>query len=196
MYEQRGFVTLVCHRGVKMNLESGKHQQKAADAALDGGDQHVQDVLNRAEQELRRLIQERVELTRRIDTTKHTLAGLISLFGDGALKAHFSELIEHKRNKISRQPGITQACREVLSSAQRPMSILDVRNELQRTMPALISRHKDPIATLSTILSRLVEYGQATVSVSGRGQRAWSWVTERESRFSYPQDGNDSRPTA
>ena len=179
-----------------MNLDSGQNQEKAIEAALDGGDRHVQDVLNRAEQELRRLIQERVELTRRIDTTKHTLAGLISLFGEGPLKAHLSQLVEHKHKKVSRQRGITQACREVLSSAQRPMSILEVRNELQRTMPALISRHKDPIATISTILSRLVDYGQATVSANGRGRRAWLWTEERDSRFTYPQDRNDSRPTA
>ncbi|MGA8429527.1 MAG: hypothetical protein WB729_06875 [Candidatus Sulfotelmatobacter sp.] len=179
-----------------MNLDSGQNRENAVEAVLGDGDQHVQDVLNRAEQELRRLIQERVELTRRIDTTKHTLAGLISLFGDSALKTHFSELIEHKRKNVSRQRGITQACREVLSIAQRPMSILEVRNELQRAMPALISRHKDPIATISTILSRLVDYGQATVSSNGRGRRAWLWTEDRDSRFIYLQDRNDSRPIA
>lgn len=75
------------------------------------------------------------------------------------------------------------------------MSLLDVHNELQQTMPALISRQKNPMATISTILSRLVEYGQATVSVNGRGQRAWLWVAERESSFSYAQDENDSQPS-
>lgn len=184
------------HLGIEMYLDSGQNRENTVEAAPGDGDQHVQDVLNRAEQELRRLIQERVELTRRIDTTKHTLSGLISLFGDGALKIHFSELIEHKYKKVSRQRGITQACREVLSSAQRPMSILEVRNELQRTMPVLISRHKDPIATISTILSRLVDYGQATVSANGRGRRAWLWTEERDSRFNCPQNRHDSRPTA
>jgi hypothetical protein len=36
------------------------------------------------------------------------------------------------------------------------------------------------MATINTILARLVEYGEAKVSHGDRGQRVWLWVADRE----------------
>lgn len=151
-----------------------------------GANRHVQDVIRRAEGELRQLIEERAEVTKRIGTVKQTIVGLANLFGDGILDAALLDLVD--RRSGPRQPGITRACRKVLLEAGRPMSARNVCAEIQRTLPALLARHKDPMATINTILGRLVDYGEATVLAGDHGQRAWLWAAERESKSSPPPD--------
>jgi hypothetical protein len=155
-----------------------------AEKSAPGANRHVQDVIRRAEHELRQLIEERSEVTKRIGTVKQTIVGLANLFGDGILDAALLDLVDRKSG--SRQPGITRACRRVLMEAERPMSARAVCDEIQKTVPALLARHKDPMATINTILSRLVEYGEATVVPGDRGQRAWLWAADREGKPNAP----------
>jgi len=44
-------------------------------------------------------------------------------------------------------------------------------------MPELLARHKDPMASVTTVLNRLVEYGEAE-AVMASGRRAWRWVAD------------------
>ena len=152
---------------------------------------HVLDVVRRAEQELRQLIDERGEVTKRIGTVKRTIVSLAKLFGDGMLDRDLLSLFD---GRGGRQPGITSSCRRILMEARRPMSAREVCDEIQRTSPALLARHQDPMATINTILGRLVQYGEATVRPGDRGQRAWVWAAERESRASNALEGQNSRP--
>jgi hypothetical protein len=164
-------------------MDHGPTTDKPA-AGAPGANRHVQDVIRRAEHELRQLIEERAEVTKRIGTVKQTIVGLANLFGDGILDATLLDLVDRKSS--SRQPGITRACRRVLMEAERPMSGREICDEIQKTAPALLVRHKDPMATINTILSRLVDYGEATVVSGDRGQRAWLWAADRESRPGTP----------
>ena len=137
---------------------------------------HVQSVLQQAERELRKLIDERAGVTKRIGTLKQTIVGLAKLFGDGILDPALLDMVDCKGP--SRKPGITQACRRVLIDAGRPMSAREICDEIQRTIPALLAYHKDPTVTINTILRRLVEYGEATALRGNRGQRVWLWASE------------------
>jgi hypothetical protein len=49
-----------------------------------------------------------------------------------------------------------------------------------RNDACLLDRHKDPLASVTTVLGRLVQYSQAKCIVgnSGRG-RVWEWTGER-----------------
>jgi hypothetical protein len=138
---------------------------------------HVEEVMRRAEHELRQLMEERASVTKRICNVKRTILGLANMFGDTVLDSALLDLVG--RDSGSRQPGITRACRRVLLEAGRPMTAHSVCDEIQREMPALLARHKDPMATVYTILGRLVEYGEVTVLQGDRGQRTWSWAAER-----------------
>lgn len=150
----------------------------------------MQDVIRRAEHELRQLIEERAQVTKRIGAVKQTIVGLANLFGDGILDAALLDLLDRKGS--SRQPGITRACRRVLMEAGRPISAREVCDAVQRTVPALLARHKDPMATINTILGRLVEYDEATVLSGDRGPRLWLWAGEQESTSSPAPDGEGS----
>jgi hypothetical protein len=137
---------------------------------------HVQEVIRQAHEELRQLLQQRAEVMKRIGTVKQTIAGLANLFGDGVLNEELLELVDRKSN--GRQPGFTKACRMILMEAGRAMSAREICDYFQHKMPAMLARHKDPMASVTTVLNRLVEYGEAQAVHSNNGRRAWRWVAE------------------
>jgi hypothetical protein len=42
----------------------------------------------------------------------------------------------------------------------------------------MLARHKDPMASVTTVLNRLVDYGEAQPVVLSSGRRAWQWIAE------------------
>src|SRR5579864_8204383 len=137
---------------------------------------HVQEVIRQAHEELRQLLNQRAEVMRRIGTVKQTIAGLANLFGDAVLSEELLELVDRKTN--GRQPGFTKACRMMLMEAGRPMSARDICDYFQQNMPSMLARHKDPMASVTTVLNRLVEYGEAQAVLLSNGRRAWRWVAD------------------
>jgi hypothetical protein len=136
---------------------------------------HVQEVVRQAHDELRQLMHQRAEVMKRIGTVKQTIAGLANLFGDSVLNEELLELVDRKSN--GRQPGFTKACRMMLMESGRAMSARDICEYFQQKLPSMLARHKDPMASVTTVLNRLVEYGEAEAVVSN-GRRAWRWVAE------------------
>jgi hypothetical protein len=143
------------------------------------GNGHVQEVVRQAHEELRQLLQQRAEVMRRIGTVKQTIAGLANLFGDGVLSDELLELLDRKSS--GRQPGFTKACRTILMDGKRALSARDVCDRIQAKVPPLLARHKDPMASVTTVLNRLVAYGEARAVSLDSGRRAWQWVADAES---------------
>jgi hypothetical protein len=137
---------------------------------------HVQEVVRQAHEELRHLLRQRAEVMRRIGTVKQTIAGLANLFGESVLSEELLELVDRKSN--GRQPGFTKACRMILMEAGRAMSARDVCDQIRVKMPPMLARHKDPMASVTTVLNRLVEYGEAQAVLLSNGRRAWQWVAD------------------
>jgi hypothetical protein len=137
---------------------------------------HVQEVVRQAHEELRHLLRQRAEVMRRIGTIKQTIAGLANLFGDSVLSEELLELVDRKSN--GRQPGFTKACRMILMEAGQALSARDVCDQIRQKMPPMLARHKDPMASVTTVLNRLVEYGEAQAVVLSNGRRAWQWVAD------------------
>jgi hypothetical protein len=143
-----------------------------------GSGMPVQQVIRAAHEELRHLLRQRADVMKRIGTVKQTIAGLANLFGDEMLDDELLELIDRKSS--GRQPGFTKACRTVLMEAKRPLGAREVCADLDRRTPSLLARHKDPMASVTTVLNRLVEYGEARSLTNDRGRRVWEWVSETE----------------
>jgi hypothetical protein len=140
---------------------------------------HVQEVVRQAQEELHLLLQQRAEIMKRIGTVKQTIAGLANLYGDGVLNEELLELVDRKSN--GRQPGFTKACRMILMEAGRALSARDICEYFHQRMPAMLARHKDPMASVTTVLNRLVDYGEAQPVALNNGRRAWRWVAEAAS---------------
>jgi len=163
--------------------------QKANGSALNGSTKpaerhdtaHVQEVVRQAHEELRGLLQQRAEVMKRIGTVKQTIAGLANLFGDEVLNDELLELVDRKSN--GRQPGFTKACRMVLMQAGHAMSAREISDYLRGNMPEMLARHKDPMASVTTVLNRLVDYGEAQ-AVMANGRRAWRWAAASSEELS------------
>jgi hypothetical protein len=137
---------------------------------------HAKEVVRSAQEQLSELLRQKAELMKRIGTIKQTLAGLANMFGDGVLD---NELVGFLgRGTPSRQPGFTRACRVILMEARLPLSLQEVRGELQRRFPELLSRHKDPKASIATVLNRLVQYAEARCYHDENGRRVWQWASD------------------
>jgi hypothetical protein len=154
-------------------MENGQIYNSSFPQRYDIG--HVQEVVRQAHEELRQLLQQRSEIMKRIGTVKQTISGLANLFGDAVLNEELMELVDRKTS--GRQPGFTKACRMILMESGRAMSSRDICDYFQEKLPALLARHKDPTASVTTVLNRLVEYGEAE-AVMVNGRRAWKWVAD------------------
>jgi hypothetical protein len=139
---------------------------------------HVQAVVRSAQRELHELVQRRVAIMKRIGTIKQTLIGLANLFGDSVLGDDLLALLDRKT--ATRRPGFTRACRLVLMESATPLNTRHICELLQRRFPDVMERHKDPIASVTTVLNRLVDYNEARCSLDTNGRRVWQWATEHE----------------
>jgi len=144
----------------------------------------AQQVVRAAHEELLQLVRQRADIMKRIGTVKQTIAGLANLFGDQVLGDDLLELIDRKPN--GRQPGFTKACRRVLMDVRRPLGAREVCLELERYAPTILARHKDPLASVTTVLNRLVDYGEARSLSNDRGRRVWEWISDSESSDAMP----------
>jgi hypothetical protein len=137
------------------------------------GNEHVQEVVRAAEEDLRELIRQRAEIAERIGTIRQTIVGLTKIFGDDWLGEELWKLVGQKEAR--RQPGLTKSCRTVLMEANRPLGAKEVCKQLQRHIPVVLLHHKDPAASVTTVLNRLVTYGEALKVHDENGRRAWQW---------------------
>jgi hypothetical protein len=137
---------------------------------------HVQEVVKAAEEDLRQLMQQRADIVKRISTIKQTIVGLANIFGDDWLGQELWELVGRKDG--ARQQGLTKSCRTVLMEANRPLGAQEVCEQLQGRIPIVLLHHKDPAASVTTVLNRLVAYGEAQKVRDGNGRRAWQWYDQ------------------
>ena len=159
-----------------MQYEVSGNGGTANGSLLRNGDPHVHEVVKTAHEELRQLMRQRADIMKRIGTLKQTISGLANLFGDDILGEDLLELVDRKT--VGRQPGFTKACRMVLMEAGRPLAVREVCEQIQQRLPTVMLRHKDPLASVTTVLNRLVDYGEALSVVRENGRRAWQWVSD------------------
>jgi hypothetical protein len=146
----------------------------------------VRVVVKVAHGELRRLIQERAEITKRIDSIKQTIVGLCNLFGGDGLTEDLRELVNGKA--VVRRPGITQACRKVLMDAGCPLTARNVCEQIEQGTMLDLPYSKNLLGAVTTVLSRLELYGEARRVPRDNGPRAWVWVSSDEDESFHPVD--------
>ena len=151
---------------------------------------NLEHVLNSAREELIGLQQKKAELMKRIGTIKQTIAGLADLFGNEVLDDELLEVLDRRGH--ARQPGFTSECRFALMDSRDKMTARAVVDWIREKNPAKLAHHKDPLASVTTVLNRLVAYGEAQTVVLENGKRAWQWCAELPSQ----QLNQEQRPSA
>jgi len=167
----------------RLGVENEQHRSGFTSLLNSDKDAHVRQVVKQAHEELLQLLRQRAELMKRIGTLKQTIAGLADLFGNGVLSEDLLELVVEQKDK-NRNPGFTNVCRMILMEAALPMSAREVCDKIQEKMPPMLARHRDPIASVTTVLHRLTSYGEAETLVTN-GRRAWRWVAEPASALTH-----------
>ena len=156
---------------------------------------HVLEVIRSAEQELTGLLQQRAEITRRMAALKRMLSGLAQIFGGGALEHEFLPTLD--RGIVTREKGLTRACRMILMEARTPLRARQACEELQRRFPELAQRHKDLRASVTIVFHRLTSYAEVRCWLDHEGQRVWVWATEQTMNAQQDQfDNRKSLPLA
>ena len=135
---------------------------------------HAAKVVQAAQHELDTLMRQRSEIMKRIGAVKQTLVGLTSIFDCSELLPEFSPQPETLGPHVTR---LTNACRLALLQAGVPLRPHQVRDRIRFQGLALDS-HRDPVATVTTILRRLGQYGEARPVLLPNGKRAWEWATD------------------
>lgn len=156
----------------------GADGSTAQESWVRSNDPKVTSVVQQAHEELRQLISQRNQIMKRIFTVRQTIVGLANLFGDHIMDVELQELMGRKH--FVRQPGFTKACRTVLRAASRPLTAREICDEIEQRFPGLLSRHKDPLASVTTVLNRLQKYGEATTSVRENTRQTREWMADRE----------------
>ncbi len=144
--------------------------------ALETEDSHVHEVVRAAHAELQELLHKRSEIMQRIGTVKRTIVGLATVFGKGVVEDDWLESIDGKRK--STQPGFTKTCRMILMEADGPLTAREVSEGVKARLDQVELRHKDLLASVTTVLNRLSEYGEAKSVTLENGRRGWQWQSD------------------
>ena len=131
---------------------------------------HIQELCRSAQQELRQLMRDRAQVVKRICTIKRTLVGLAELFGESILDEELGKLLLPKAS--NGQSGLTAVCRDILLREGRALTSNEVYRLVRQRSPLLLAEHKEPVSSVTTVLNRLVKYGEAESVLVGK-RRAW-----------------------
>lgn len=131
----------------------------------------VQSVVKTACEELRHLTKQKVIIARRISALKQTIAGLAELAGSNFSDSDSTLVLTNGKRR--RQDGFTNACRQILSEAQAPLTAVQFAEIITQRWPELSAKHKNLLASITTVLNRLVRYGEAESSTGVYGRRVW-----------------------
>lgn len=135
----------------------------------------IEEVLRAAESRLQELMLQRAEIVRRIGAIKRTIVGVTKLCGDETLSENAQQIL--RNNGALKPVGLTDSCRRVLIEAECPLSARAICAELEKRGCTVLAHHKDPVASVTTILNRLARYGEASAVVES-GRTAWHWSSE------------------
>jgi hypothetical protein len=112
-----------------------------------------------ATREMESLLQQRADLDHRILHVRQTLVSLSRLCG-------FTPTVSW---------GMTDGVRFILRRAQRPMSAIDVRDELVN-WGFDMSRYANDLSAIHTVLKRLAKAGEIRFMARAAGSHAYEWM--------------------
>lgn len=159
-----------------MELPETYREDVSSEARWRADDPRVHQVIHAAQLELRDLLGQRAQIVKRICNMKQTIVGLAKLYGDDALTDDLQALLGRK--PAGRNGGLTHTCRIILMQSGRSLTGREVCQHLESRAPAILAHHKDPLASVTTVLNRLAHYGEARAVLQEDGRRAWEWASE------------------
>ncbi len=161
----------------------------AIDAALDILDNPDVDkgdykrTLGAARAELEHLLEQQEEIEKRIAQLKQAIIALSPLGEEssyGSLAREWAAL------------GITDSCREILKAADRPLTPLEVKQQLINTGHR-VEKYTNLMASIHTVLKRLKENDEVISVALADGSAAYQWKAMRYGRLARAAAGEHEK---
>jgi chorismate mutase len=131
----------------------------------------IRQTVGLVQSQLTQLLQQRSAVVKRIAMIRRAIEGLNAIFGDP--ESGQSEIGgENVRFQNPTSSSLTEACRLVLRNSTRPLTARETA-ALLRSRQAIDKEHLERRVAL--ICRRLVVYGEATVTMTDSGRKAWAW---------------------
>jgi hypothetical protein len=165
-----------------------------ASLAVAGPRMEIEQIVKLAGGELQVLLTQRAAILRRLAILRRIISGLAEMFGDDVLPEDVRVLINLPTQR-SRGVGLTEACRVALSNSSRPLTAREVVDTIRTKDATVIANHKDPVASVTSILHRLGSYGEATTEVSLSGRRMWAPVELHRDNYCVGQEALTAKST-
>lgn len=130
----------------------------------------------RLREESEALQRELLETEQEIAALKSTIYGLSVIYGEKVISR---ELLDKVRPMVrTKKHGLTAACRSVLASTGVPCSVGAVCQLINAADPSLLLRHRNPLASVMTILRNLAKKGEV-IRRSANGRSIWEWAQQQ-----------------
>ena len=143
----------------------------------------VQLSAQRITRELAALQKQLREVEGDIVAVRQTLNGLALILGEEYFSEELLRLIRPKRTKIR---GLSSVCRSLLLNAPYAYSVREVCNRINATEPLLLTHHRNPMASVMSVLRQLARRGEI-IRRTENGKSVWQQASSRSSP-------NDRRP--
>ncbi len=154
----------------------------------------IEHIVKLAGGELQVLLTQRAAILKRLAILRRIIAGLAEMFGDDVLPEDV-RILTKLPAQGTRGAGLTEACRAALSTSSRPLTAREVVDTIRTKDAKVIQHHKDPVASVTSILHRLGSYGEATAEVSQSGRRMWAPVEGHRHNYGVGQEAIDAKAT-
>lgn len=144
------------------------------------GNEDYRKAYKTAADELEKLLAQQEQVEERILALRKTLNVLATLCQQEGLNT--SEL-DQKFATLEKaiRSSLTDDIFGIVSAARVPLTTADVRQELNK-LGGSLAEHSNPLATISSILSRLAENGRLHETVKD-GKKAWERMTRMAEAF-------------
>jgi hypothetical protein len=113
------------------------------------------------------------ETEREIAAVKNTLFGLSVIYGEDLIAPPLLDQIRPKHGATVR--GLTSVCRAVLIESSQPCSVSQVCDLVRAVDPLLLVHHRNPRASVMTVLRNFAKRGQVTRGTEN-GRSVWQWT--------------------
>jgi hypothetical protein len=117
--------------------------------------------------ELEALLEQQEKTEKRIMQVKQSIVAIAPL-------AEEDDFVKQMAAVITTQMGITDSCRETLKTAGRPLTPIQVREELKKSGMD-IKGYTNILASIHSVLKRLLESGEAKSGTNAEGDTTYEW---------------------
>jgi hypothetical protein len=146
-------------------------------------------ILEEMQKQLKTLKQEHSAIHKRVVMVRQTIDGLVSVFGQNSIGEDLRAALKSGMPKPS-GPGLSRICCVVLAQSSRGLTVAELLVAMQQKHPALLADNKNPKASLTTVLNRLLSCGAVQGMSDERGAKVWLYTSSSE-ETKLPPSGRD-----